>query len=158
MPTLSITRSIEINAPVEQVFRFIADPCRRMSAMSRVFKRRIAVSDVVASPDGVVRSYSMTTRFFWLPFSTTIAGIRAEHVANKRIVDKALVFTKDVDDFTLEPSGNGTRLTWRYELTTPRALIKIWERLTAKGKRWERLIEEPLAQFKRELENEPKPA
>ena len=93
MPTLSITRSIEINAPVEQVFAFIADPCRRMSAMSRVFKRRIAVSDVVASPDGVIRRYSMTTRFFWLPFSTTIAGIRAEHVTNERVVDKALVFT-----------------------------------------------------------------
>lgn len=158
MPTLSLTRSIEIAAPVEQVFGFLADPCRRMSAMSRVYRRRIGVSDVVASPEGVVTSYTITTRFFWLPFSTTIHVIRAEHVTNKRIVDKALVWTKDVDAFTLEPSGDDTRLTWRYELTTPRGLVRIWEHFTARRRSMERLIEEPLARFKRELEAAPKPA
>jgi carbon monoxide dehydrogenase subunit G len=159
MPTFTVTRSIEIDAPVGQVFRFISDPCRRMSAMARVYERREAVSDVEASPDGVVTRYKVTTRFFWLPFSTTIPMIRAEHVANERIVEKALVFTKDVDDFTLEASGNGTRLTWRYELTTPRALVKILGLLSAKGKTsQERQMDDNLARFKMELESAPKPA
>lgn len=144
MPTLTVTRSIEIDAPVGQVFRFISDPCRRMSAMSRVYERRIAVGDVEASPNGVVTRYKLTTRFFWLPFSTTIPMIRAEHVANERIVEKALVFTKDVDDFTFEASGTGTRLTWRYELTTPRALVKILGLISAKGKTsQERQMDDP---------------
>ena len=76
MPTLTVTRSIEIDAPVGQVIRFISDPCRRMSAMARVYERREAVRDVEASPDGVVTRYKVTTRFFWLPFSTTIPMIR----------------------------------------------------------------------------------
>ena len=97
MPTLSVTRSIEINAPVEQVFEFIADPCRRMSAMSRMLKRRIAVSDVEASPDGVVGRYRFTTRFFWLPLSITATVVREEHVANSRILEKGLAPTKDAD-------------------------------------------------------------
>lgn len=134
MPTFTVTRCIEIQAPVEQVFTFISDPCRRMLAMSRGYERREAVSDLEASPDGIVTRYKVTTGFFRLPFNTTIPMIRAEHVANERILGKALVVNRDVDDFTLEASGRGARLTWRYELTTPHARVKILGLLSAKGK------------------------
>ncbi len=155
MPTLSVTRSIEIDAPVERVFQLVADPCRRMSAQSRVYRRRIAVSDVEASPDGTVTSWKATTRFFFLPFSTTIAVARVEHVPEARIVEKARVWTKDVDEITLAPSGDGTRLTWRNEVTAPRALVGFLALTSAKGQGHERQIDDNLAELKRELEAPP---
>lgn len=120
--------------------------------------RRIAVSDVEASPEGVVASWKLTTRFFPLPFNFTVGGIRAEHVANRRIVEKASIRTKDVDEFTFEPSGNGTRMTWHSEFSAPNPLlVKPANFLAAKGKSHERQLEDILAEVNRELETAPEP-
>ncbi len=42
--TSAATRSIEIDAPVEDVFAFVADPRRQTAAMARALGRRVAVA------------------------------------------------------------------------------------------------------------------
>lgn len=94
--TSSVTRNIEIHAPVEEVFRFVSDPHRRTQAMSRALKRHVVVSNVETSPDGAVTGWEWTTRFV-LPIDYSAKATRSEYVANKRIVDRYQTATKDVD-------------------------------------------------------------
>jgi uncharacterized protein YndB with AHSA1/START domain len=61
--TSSATRSVEIDAPVEEVFAYVADPRRLTQAMGRALGRHVTVSDVETSPDGVVPGWSWSTRF-----------------------------------------------------------------------------------------------
>lgn len=159
MTTSSVTRSIEIDAPVEEVFGFVSDPQRRAQAMATAFDRSVVVSDVETSPEGAVTSYKWTTRFllpftrFLLPFDYHGVATRTEHIANRRIVEKHSTVTKDVDAFTFEPSGKGTRLTYNAECSSPIPLLeKLGIPLAAKGKGYGRQIENILAEFKQRIE------
>ena len=71
MTTSSVTRSIEIHAPVEEVFAFVSDPRRRNEAVERAFKRRIVVTDVQTSPEGVITGWKGTMRIL-LPGTTWV--------------------------------------------------------------------------------------
>lgn len=92
--TSSVTRTVEIDAPVEE--GFVSDPHRRTQAMARALGRRVVVSNVETSPDGAVTGWQWSTRFV-LPIDYTAKATRSEYVANKRIVDKYQTATKDVD-------------------------------------------------------------
>ena len=70
MTTSSVTGSIEIDAPIEEVFAFVSDPQRRIQALAPALGRSIVVSDVETSPEGVVTSWKWTTQFL-LPLPTT---------------------------------------------------------------------------------------
>lgn len=52
LTTSSVTKGIEIDVPVEEVFAFVSDPQRRAHAMARAFDRSIVVSDDATSPGG----------------------------------------------------------------------------------------------------------
>ena len=67
MDTSSATRSIEIDAPDEKVFAFVADPVKSMDAMQTL--GRVVVGDVEATPEGDVTSWTWSERFRLLPFN-----------------------------------------------------------------------------------------
>jgi hypothetical protein len=149
--TSSATRSIEIDAPVEDVFAFVADPRRQTQAMARALERDIDVPDVQTSPEGVVTGWTWSTRWV-LP--VTARATRAEHVLNERIVNTHDTATKDVDTITVEPTQTGTRLIWHAELSSPIPLTEgLLGRIGAKGRSYGRQLEDILAEIKRELES-----
>jgi hypothetical protein len=148
--TSSATRAIEIGAPVEEVFAFVADPRRQTEAMARALGRRIAVSDVETSPEGIVTGWTWSTRWV-LP--VTARATRAEHIVDERIVNKHDTATKDVDTITFQRTRTGTRLTWHAELSSPIPLLEgLLGRLGAKGKSYGRQIEDILIEIKRGVE------
>lgn len=152
MTRSSATRSIDIDAPVGEVFEFISDPRRRIQAMAPALGRHIAVSDVETSPQGVVTSWKWTMRFV-LPVDYRAVVTRTEYFPNRRIVEKHLTPTKDVDAFTLEPSGNGTRLTYYAECSSRIPLLeKLGILLAAKGRGYGRQLEDILAEVKQRVE------
>jgi carbon monoxide dehydrogenase subunit G len=155
MTTSSATRSIEIEAPVEDVFAFIADPHRRMQAQERVFGRHIVVRDVETSPEGTITGCKVSTRFPPLPIDITLKVARLEHVPNERMVDRALNLTKDLDEFTVEPTQTGTRLTWHAECSSPIPYLEKLGALLSARKSYEGQLDDNLAEIKRELENSP---
>jgi len=155
MTTSSVTRSIEIDAPIEEVFAFVSDPQRRIQALAPALGRRIVVSDVETSPEGVVTSWKWTTQFL-LPLPYHAVATRTEHIANQRILEKHSTPTRDVDAFTFEPSGNGTRLTYYAQCSSPIPLLeKVGILLAAKGKGYGHQIEDCLAQIKQQVEASP---
>ena len=148
--TSSATRTIDIRAPVEEVFAFVADPRRQTQAMARTLGRRIAVSDVETSPEGIVTGWTWSTRWV-LP--VTARATRVEYVVDERIVNKHDTATKDVDTITFEPTQTGTRLTWRAELSSPIPLLEgLLGRIGAKGRSYGRQIQDILIEIKREVE------
>ena len=150
--TSSATRSIEIDAPVEEEFAFVADPRRQTAAMARARGRRVTVADVETSPEGVVTAWSWSTRFV-LPITYTARVTRAEHVPNERIVNQHHTVTKDVDTITVVPTPTGTQLTWHAELSSPIPLLEgLAIRMTAKGRSYGRQIEDTLTEVKRDVE------
>jgi hypothetical protein len=150
--TSSVTRSIEIDAPVEEVFAFVADPRRQTEAMGRALGRRVSVADVATSPEGVVTGWSWSTRFV-LPITYTARVTRAQHVPNERIVNQHHTVTKDVDTITVAPTPSGTRLAWHAELSSPIPFLEgAAIRMTAKGRSYGRQIEDTLAEVKRDVE------
>lgn len=150
--TSSVTRSIEIDASVEEVFGFVSDPHRRTQAMARALGRRVVVSNVQTAPDGAVTGWQWSTRFV-LPIDYTAKATRSEYVANERIVDSYQTATKDVDVITCEPTEAGTLLTWQATLSSPIPLLEgLAIRMTAKGRSYGRQVEDTLAEIKRELE------
>ncbi len=159
MTKSSVTRSIEIDAPVEKVFEFVSDPQRRALAMAAALDSNTVVTDVETSPEGTVTSWKWTARFllpftrFLLPVGYHAVATRTEHIANRRIVEKHSTVTKDVDAFTFERSENGTRLTYYAECSSPIPLLeKLGIPLAAKGKSYGRQIEDILAEVKQRIE------
>jgi hypothetical protein len=152
MTKSSATRSIEIGAPAEEVFAFIADPYRRMQAQERVFGRHIVVSDVTTSLEGIITGCKVTTRFPPIPLDVTLNVARREHVPNKRLVEQALNLTKDRDEFTLDPTDSGTRLTWHAECSSPIPFLEKLGALLSARKSYDDQLDDNLAEIKRELE------
>ena len=148
--TSSATRTIEIGAPVEEVFAFVADPRRQTEAMARSLGRRIAVSDIETSPEGVVTGWTWSTRWV-LP--VTARATRVEYVVGERIVNRHDTATKDVDTITFEPTQTGTQLTWHAQLSSPIPLLEgLLGRIGAKGRSYGRQIEDILIEIKRDVE------
>jgi carbon monoxide dehydrogenase subunit G len=149
MKASSATRSIEIDAPVEEVFAFVADPVQTMDAMDTL--GRVVVSDVETTPQGAVRSWKWTERFRLVPFSVHAKVTRHEQTPNQRIVEKHS--TGPVCTYSLEPSGNGTRLTYTAELARPLAMLtKVQAFITTKGKGVESDMDKFLVAIKQQLE------
>jgi carbon monoxide dehydrogenase subunit G len=145
----SATTSIEIDAPVEEVFAFVADPVQTMDAMETL--GRVVVSDVETTPQGAVWSWKWTERFRLVPFNVHAKVTRLEQTPNQRIVEKHS--TGPVCTYSLEPSGDGTRLTYTIELTRPRALLtQVQAFITTKGKGVESDMDKFLVAIKQRLE------
>jgi Polyketide cyclase / dehydrase and lipid transport len=120
-----------------------------MKAMSTLGS--VVVSDVETTPEGIVRSWTWTERFRLLPRDLHATVTRREQIANQRIVEKHS--TGPLCTYTFEPSGNGTRLTYTAELSTPiPGLAEVLAFVTTKGKGIGSDMDEFLGEIKRQLE------
>lgn len=101
-----LTRSIEIEAPVEAVFDFAMDVGKLWTS----WPEDVAVRDVELKPDGVGTSARLWTHFLALHMEGSIEY--TEVVPNRRIVSKVHFFgEKPTWVFTFEPVESGTKLT-----------------------------------------------
>lgn len=149
MTRTSVTRSVQIDAAPEKVFALVSDPVKAMGAMDTL--GRVVVSDVVTSPEGAVTRWKWSERFRLLPFEIHATVTRQEHLPDHRIVERHS--TGPMCAYTVEPSGNGTRLTYTAELSRPLALLtKVQAFITTKGKGMESDMDKFLAEVKQQLE------
>jgi YD repeat-containing protein len=125
------TRSIqsrEIDAPVEKVFDFVADPKSMLSIMGNA-----ELGDVETDADGSITRYEWTASFKLLPRDVQGVQTRHEHVKNRRIVESAS--TGPMTTWEMEPAGESTRLTMTEVISSRLPLWnKILEFIGTQGK------------------------
>ncbi len=101
-----LTRSIEIEAPVEKVFDFARDVGKFWTS----WPEEVAVRDVELKPDVIGTSARLFTHFFAIHMEGTIEYTEVD--PNERIVAKAHFFGESPTwVFTFEPANGGTKLT-----------------------------------------------
>ena len=101
-----LLRSIEIEAPVEEVFDFVLDVGKFWTS----WPEDVAVRDVELKPEGVGTSARLFSHFFAIHLEGTIEY--TEVVPNERIVAKVHFFGESPTwMFTFEPADGGTKLT-----------------------------------------------
>jgi uncharacterized protein YndB with AHSA1/START domain len=108
--TTSTTLSIEIDAPVETVFAFLADPVKAVQAFP--MGRNVTVSDIMTTREGALRSYRETMPMRLGPVHWDMGDTVTvqEYVPNQRIVDTSS--TGPIHEMSVEPSTSGTKLTF----------------------------------------------
>ncbi len=154
MGTTSTTRSIEIDAPVERVFAFLADPAKYVLAFP--MGRKVTVSDIVASPEGAVTSYreTMPMRLGPLHWDMSDTVTVTEYVANQRLVERSSA-TGPMHGWTVEPSRSGTQLTFTGTVSTRIPLLdKVKVLVFTQGRGQARNMDLVLAEAKRLVEAE----
>ena len=138
-----VQRTISINAPVEKVFAYIADPMNTPEWVPSMME----VKDVIGS--GVGQHYRWTYK---------MAGVRiqgestvTEHVPNERRVMQSKGGIVSTWDFNLESQDAGTKLTVDIEYTIPVPVLgKLAEKLVLK--RNEREADLAMANLKENIE------
>ncbi len=141
-----LTRSIEIQAPVEEVFNFALDVGKFWTS----WPEEVAVRDVELKPDGVGTSARLFTHFYAIHMEGTIEY--TEVVPNERIGVKVHFFgEKPTWVFTFEPADGGTKLTATGEWHVKAPVVsKPIEGIIAKGH--EDGLESLLANVKSQVE------
>lgn len=133
------TGNIHIDAPVEKVFTYIAEPAHFIGAMPA--ENRASVGEVTRNPDGTVAGYEVKTIGFGIRM--TLHATREEFVANERVTDHVSL---GVDHkLSVAPDGDGTMLTYSWDGTT---LMKLAGAVSHADKD----IDVALAAMKREVE------
>lgn len=154
MTHTTVHRVVEIDAPVEKVFTFLADPEQYYPVREGSRGSDLGIRDVKRDADGVVHSYKVVQPIDIgrLTYHTVLAVTRAEQLPNKRIVDTFAI--GGVQTEQLEPSGTGTRWTHTATMQTRVPLLDKLEVLLAVGghERWERSLDEGIAAVKSALE------
>ncbi len=148
MTTITHTRGVHVDAPVERVFDHVKDPRSFAAAMAAVegeSHHRLATM-TMAPDDGVGSTWEWEVRFMLLRFHPRTT--REEYVPNERIVDhtsSGLTWT-----YGLEPEGTGTKLTLSGALADrPRALAQAADAVVWNG---DEDLDKMLAAFKQAIE------
>ena len=153
MGTTSTTRSIEIDAPVERVFAFLADPVKAVQAFP--MGRNVTVSDIMTTREGVLTSYreTMPMRLGPVHWDVVDAVRVEEYVPNQRIVDKSS--SGPIHAMNVEPSGSGTKLTFTGTVNSRIPLLdKVKVFVFTRGRGQERNMEMVLTEIKKTVEAE----
>lgn len=101
-----LTRSIEIEAPVDEVFSFALD----IGPLWTLWHDEVAVRDVEMKPDGIGTSARLFTRIFAFHVEGTVEY--TEVIPDERIVADVHFFAENPTwVFTFEPVGGGTKFT-----------------------------------------------
>ena len=101
-----LTRSIEIDAPVEKVFDFALDVGKLWTS----WPEDVAVRDVELTPDGVGTSARLFSHFFAIHLEGTVEY--TEVVPNEHIAASVHFFGENPTwMFTFEPADDGTKMT-----------------------------------------------
>ena len=154
--TTTTTRGIVIDAPVEKVLAFLTDPEKAVQAFP--MGRNVTVSDIAISPEGAVTSYreTMPVRLGPLHFHVRDTVTVQEYVANQRMVDKSS--TGPIHEWTVEPSGSGTRLRFTGTVSTRIPLLdKVKVFVFTRGRGQARNMDMVLAEVKKLVEAEAQP-
>jgi uncharacterized protein YndB with AHSA1/START domain len=124
-----LTRSIEIESPVEKVFDFAKD----VGEFWTSWPEEVAVRDVELKPDGVGSSARLFGHFLAIHMEGTIEY--TEVVPNERIVAKIHWFGESPTwVFTFEPADGGTKLTAEGEWHAKVPVVgKLIEGMAVKG-------------------------
>jgi uncharacterized membrane protein len=111
-----ITRSIQINAPVEKVFTFMNEPAN----LPDIWPNMVEVKDVQILPNGGAS----------FKYAYKIAGIRlesfsedTEYILNERTVSKSSGGIEGTSTFIYDKTQQGTNLTYVNEYKIPIPLI-----------------------------------
>jgi uncharacterized protein YndB with AHSA1/START domain len=154
MTHTTVTRTVEIDAPVEKVFTFLADPEQYYTVREGLRVGDLTIRDVDRDAGGVVRSYKVVQPITIgrLTYHTVLSVTRAEHVPDRRIVDTFAIGGVQTEE--VEPSGTGTRWTHTATMQTRVPLLDKLEVLLAVGgqERWEQSLDEGIAAVKKALE------
>lgn len=124
-----LTRSIDVDAPVEKVFEFAMDVGKLWTS----WPEEVAVRNVELTPDGVGSSAVLFSHFLALHMEGSVEY--TDVVPNERIVaDVQFTGEKPTWVFSFEPAGEGTRLTaeGEWHVKVP-GLGKPLEGMLAKG-------------------------
>lgn len=134
------TFSIHVDAPVEAVFRYIANPAHFIAAMPA--NHHASLGAVHRSTDGAVTSFECVYRELGMHVTTVFT--REVYQANQRIVDRASV--GPVHMFHVEPDAAGTKLTYAWDASS---LMKLLDALFENS---DKDAQNALTYFKREIE------
>lgn len=121
----TITRSIHINAPVEQVFAYLDDPTNGPDWMVSMME----VSDVTGS--GVGQRYKWKYKMIGIPFQgeSTVT----EHVPNEHGLTENKGGIPSTFRWTFTPQQDGTKLDLEVDYTIPVPVLgKMAEKLVLK--------------------------
>lgn len=144
-----VEQSIEINAPVTEVFQFIANKPERMVD----WWPPIEVQERVTPAPTVIGSKS---RYVYNMMGVKISG-QHEVMAmneNQHLHVKTISGIDSSFDFTFTPSGSGTTLTIRVDYTMPGSVLgQLLNKIAIEDKN-KRDLEEGLQNLKDILEND----
>jgi uncharacterized protein YndB with AHSA1/START domain len=105
-----VRRSIDVNAPAAKVYDLVADP--RIWAKWSVWLQRDPKMDVSYSGP----PFGQGAKWAWKSKSEGSGNMEFVRVEPNRRIEYSLVFadfaTKSAGEFTFEPAGNATRVTW----------------------------------------------
>lgn len=104
---MSAKQSIYIDAPVEKVFDYCANPRASWSTGSEQMSAELL--DVTMTKEGVGTYYSWAMKFAGLRYEGF--DVYTEFVPNKRFVDRSSASFAGTWTYDFEPEGSGTRLT-----------------------------------------------
>ena len=121
----TVERSITINAPVEKVFTYIADPRNELETVPSITDIR----DIIGQ--GVGQRYSWTYKMMGISLKGESEVI--EYVPNERYVTRSTGGIISTWTWTVKPEGNGTQLNLVVEYTIPVPVLgKVGERLVSR--------------------------
>jgi uncharacterized membrane protein len=112
-----LKKTISINAPVEKVYAYMADPTN----LPEIWPSMVEVKDVKKTPDGAVSTYNWVYKMAGMRFEG--ASETTEAVANQRVVVKNATGIPSTFVWTYQPEDGGTKCTMQVEYTIPVPLL-----------------------------------
>jgi carbon monoxide dehydrogenase subunit G len=153
MTTTSMTRSIEIHAPVEAVFAFVSDPVKATEAVPWGHGK-ITVGDIRTAENGALTGYRYTGSMAVGPLHFQMhSDVKVtEYVPNRRYVEHS---SGEVATLALESTGDGTRLTFTVAVSSRIPLMdKVKVLVGTEGRGQARNMDMVLAEIKKLVEAE----
>lgn len=143
---MTVKQSIHIDAPVEEVFDFYADPRSAWTVMPDQMTGRGRLTEVTRTEEGVGTYYSWTVRLAGVP----VGGfdVYTEYVPNERITDRSSRTFVGTWTTTFAAEGSGTRVTEERHPSPP--VLRPVDLLTDRVR--QRLTRQSLTKLKAELE------
>lgn len=114
---MTVTRSCDIEAPVDKVFDFWKDPRNQFSLAP---DDRFTLTDVKLTEDGVGTYYSLSAKLARATLESFV--VYTDVIPNRRIVDKSSMAFRGSTAYSFEPHGAGTRMTMQWH---PRSLWRL---------------------------------
>ncbi len=109
----TVERTVVINAPVERVFNYVADPTNDPEWIPSAIESKVVTPTVA----GVGSTSRWTYKVLGIRLEGT--GVCTEYVPNERLVTESKGGVVSTWTYTFEPHEEGTRLTLVIDYTVP---------------------------------------